>query len=366
MGLYSRVIKPVAFALDPERAHHLAIGLGGLLGPVAGLAPLPAPDPRLATEIAGIRFANPIGLAAGFDKSGGAVATLARLGFGGVEIGSVSVDPSEGNPRPRLWRLPEDRAIVVAYGLPNEGADAITQRLARVRLPVPLGINIVKTNRGPGCPEEPADAIIAEYAEAARRYAPAADYLMVNLSCPNTADGRDFFADPNHLSACLAAIGETHGQVPVFLKVSPVGGIATIERVLAAADPHRWIAGFMFNLPPGKPDGLRTPAEVWKAWPGAVSGPPFSALADSSIREMYRRMDRDRYAIIGSGGVASAADAWAKIRNGASFVQLLTALIYKGPGVVRAIVDGLGPMVEAEGFRSVAEAVGIDATNKGR
>lgn len=363
MGVYSSLVRPLAFRLDAERAHHLAIGLGSSL---AWAAPAMRhwtvhEDPRLATGFAGLRFANPIGLAAGFDKSGAAVAALAGLGFGAVEIGSVSVDPSEGNPRPRLFRLPQDKAIVVAYGLPNEGATAITARLAQTRLPVPLGINLVKTNRGAGCPEEPAAAMIAEYAEAARLYAPYADYLMINLSCPNTADGRDFFADPLHLADCLAALGETHGEVPVFLKASPVGGTASIERILAAADPHPWIAGFMFNLPPGKPDGLATPRSVWADWPGAVSGRPFAPLADRCIAEMYRRMDRSRYVIIGAGGVFTAEDAYRKLRLGASMVQMLTALVYEGPGLVPRIVAGLGRLLERDGFSNVAEAVGVEA-----
>src|SRR5207245_2089289 len=140
-------------------------------------------DPRLEIRIAGITFATPLGLAAGFDKSGTAIRLLAGLGFGFVEIGSVSLDPSDGNPRPRLFRLPQDRAIVVHYGLPNDGARAIAARLDRVRLPVPLGVNLVKTNRGPGAAPESADQIIGEYATAARMFDRRCDYLMFNLSC---------------------------------------------------------------------------------------------------------------------------------------------------------------------------------------
>ncbi len=363
MSLYSSLARPIAFRLEAERAHNLALATASRLGwaalPLRRL--LSSHDPRLATEVAGIRFPTPLGLAAGFDKSGTALPFLAGLGFGFVETGSVSLDPSDGNPRPRLFRLPDDRAIVVHYGLPNEGARAVGKRLAGQHLPVPVGVNLVKTNRGPSAVTETADDIIGEYVEAARALAGVADYLMLNLSCPNTADGRDFFADRAHLDACLSALGEHDLGVPVFLKVSPLGGVETIERVLAAADPHRFVSGFMFNLPPGKPDGLVSPREVWHNMPGAVSGRPAATLADRCIRETFRRMDRERYAIVGAGGIFTAADAYAKIRLGASLVQILTALVYEGPGIVRRITDGLARLLERDGFAHVAEAVGSDA-----
>ena len=146
-----------------------------------------------------------------------------------------------------------------------------------------------------------------------------------------------------------------------FFKVSPVGGIAAIERVLAAADPHPFVSGFMFNLPPGKPDNLTTPPAVWKDMPGAVSGQPCAALANVCIRETFRRMDRRRHVIIGAGGVFDAEDAYEKIRLGASLVQLLTALIYEGPGVVRRITRGLARLLERDGVAHVGDAVGVDA-----
>jgi dihydroorotate dehydrogenase len=362
MGIYSTIVRPLAFRLDPENAHIVAIRLGVRLAPLAGtLRPFfTVSDPRLAIDVAGIRFPSPVGLAAGFDKSGEAIESLAALGFGSVEIGSVSIDPSGGNPYPRLFRLPEDRAIVVHYGLPNTGARAVAARIGKVKLPVPLGINVVKTNRGMGGRPESADQIIAEYVDAARLLAPHADYLMLNLSCPNTEDGRDFFADRSNLDACLSAFSNVTWTVPIFLKVSPLGGVSTIERVLAAAEPHDFIKGFMFNLPPGKPQGLRTPETVWKDMPGAVSGPPAAPLLDHCLHECYRRMDRKRYVLFASGGVSTAEDAYAKIRAGASLVQLLTALIYEGPGVVRSITRVLVRLIERDGLKSVSEAVGAD------
>jgi dihydroorotate dehydrogenase (fumarate)/dihydroorotate dehydrogenase len=361
--IYSTLIRPLAFRLDPETAHHLAIAAGARLGWAARAmrAATRVDDDRLATDVAGLHFPTPIGLAAGFDKSGSAISALAGLGFGAIEIGSVSLDPSHGNPKPRLWRLPDDSGIIVYYGLPNDGIEAIAERLRGTHLPVPLGINLVVTNRGPGAAPLTADQIIGEYATAAKAMEPRADYLMLNLSCPNTVDGRDFFADAGHLDACLTALDEAKLQRPVFLKVSPLGGIEAIERVLAAADRRDFVSGFMFNLPPVKPEGMRTPEQIWRKMPGAVSGPRAAALADFCIRETFRRMDRTRHVLIGAGGVSTAEDAYAKIRLGASLVQLLTALIYQGPGVVRAITLGLAQLLARDGVKNVRDAVGVDA-----
>jgi dihydroorotate dehydrogenase (fumarate)/dihydroorotate dehydrogenase len=361
MSIYAMLFRPLAFRLDPETAHHLAMATGARLGWAAGAMriALSVDDERLATDVAGLHFPTPIGLAAGFDKSGSAIPALAGLGFGSIEIGSVSVDPSEGNPKPRLWRLPEDEGIVVHYGLPNDVIGVIAERLARTRLPVPLGINLVVTNRGPGATPLNPDQIVGEYVAAAQAMAPHADYLMLNLSCPNTVDGRDFFADPGHLDACLTALGEP--RLPVFLKVSPLGGVEAIERVLAAADGREFVSGFMFNLPPVKPGGMRTAEQALRQMPGAVSGPPAAALADYCIRETFRRMDRKRHVLIGAGGVSTADDAYRKIRLGASLVQLLTALIYQGPGVVRTITKGLAQLLARDGVQNVRDVVGVDA-----
>lgn len=360
---YRAFLRPLLFRLDAETAHHAAIAAGALLSPLAPLiqSALRVDDPRLRTNVAGLDFANPLGLAAGFDKSGSAIRTLGALGFGHAEIGSVSLDPSAGNPKPRLWRLPADEAIAVHYGLPNDGAQIVAARVAATKRLAPLGVNIVKTNRGPGAPPETREQIIAEYAEAARLLAPLADYLMLNLSCPNTEDGRDFFADEQRLRAFLQAFADLRLPRPIFLKISPLGGVAAIERVLAAAEPHDFIAGFMFNLAPVKPDGLRTPEAVWRSLPGAISGPPSAPLATSCLAEMYRRMDRRRHALIYAGGVRSAEDAYARLKAGASLVQLYTALIYEGPGVLRRILRGLQQLMDRDGVKRIGDVVGTGA-----
>jgi dihydroorotate dehydrogenase (fumarate)/dihydroorotate dehydrogenase len=355
VSLYRRALRPLLFRTDAEWMHGCAIRAGAIVsGSASACARIAAwcaaAHPRLAMEIAGVRFASPLGLAAGFDKSARAVPALGALGFSHVEVGSISADPSSGNPKPRLFRVPAEQALIVNYGLPNDGAEAIAQRLAATARGVPLGINIVSTNRG-AAQAEPDGAVIDDYVRALARLQPLADYLCLNLSCPNTREGRGFFHDVRRLSRLLDAIGSHGVDKPLFLKVAPFAGDAELDAFLAAVAPAPFVTGFSTNLPPGNRPGM----------PGAVAGKPCAALADQAIRQLYRRMDRGRYRIIGSGGVFCAEDAYRKIRLGASLVQLMSALVYEGPGVVKRIVEGLAQLVERDGFARVTDAVGVDA-----
>jgi dihydroorotate dehydrogenase (fumarate)/dihydroorotate dehydrogenase len=365
MRFYSALLRPLLFGLDAERAHGLAIDAAELASRsrwlCAQLATRHASaDPRLAIEVAGIAMATPLGLAAGFDKSARGVPLLSALGFGHVEVGSISIAPSAGNPGPRLFRLPQDRAIVVNYGLPNDGAERVAQRVQASARHVPLGINLVSTNRGPQADAEPDDSVIGDYLASARCLQPRADYLSLNLSCPNTREGRGFFHDRARLRCLLEGLATIGITKPLFLKVAPFGGIAELESFLQAVEPFGFVSGFSVNLPSGKPGGLSVDAAELACMPGAVSGRPAAAAADRAIAELYRRMDRARYRIIGSGGVFSAADAYRKLRLGASMVQLLTALVYEGPGVVARLNRGLAALLRSDGVAHAADAVGVD------
>ena len=360
--IYTRLVRPLLFRADPERVHDGVLRASELVGrsrPVcrAIARRTAASDPRLAVEVAGLRFRSPLGLAAGFDKSARAVPLLAALGFGHVEVGSISADPSSGNPRPRLFRLPFERAIVVHYGVPNDGAERVAERLASPRPDVPLGINVVSTNRGASSAVEPDAAVIGDYVDSVRRLQRLGDYVCLNLSCPNTRDGQGFFADRARLRALLDELGALGVERPLFIKVAPFAGERDLESFLEAVDPAPFVSGFSVNLPPGKPAGLSGADGM----PGAVSGPPSAAAAERTVAELYRLIDPERYSLIGSGGIFTAADAYRMIRLGASLVQVYTALVYEGPGVVRRITDGLGELVARDGLRSVADAVGVDA-----
>ena len=368
MTLYRSIFRPLLFRCDPEWAHDAAIRVSSVAGAIPIVRRLitritEVEDDRLVTEVAGIRFPNPVGLAAGYDKSGRAIDMMAALGFGFIEIGSVSADRSEGNPKPRLWRLPEDRAICVHYGLPNDGAEAVARRLAGRRWRVPLGINIVKTNRGLHAPPDDEEAILADYHRSVSQLKDLGDYLCLNLSCPNTDMGRDFFSEPGKLAALLTRLGDLSLTRPVFLKVSPVGGVAAIEQLLESVEPFRWISGFIFNLPPAKPGTLRTSRSIWERMPGAVAGAPARETSNECVGELYRCMDRKRYRILAAGGVFTAEDAYEKIRLGASLVELTTALIYEGPALVASINRGLGRLLARDGFKNITEAVGTAHEN---
>jgi dihydroorotate dehydrogenase len=366
MSLYTSVLRPALFKIDPEVAHHLTVEscrLAGAVPPLRAVARrlLACDDSALRTEVAGLSFANPIGLAAGWDKSGRALAMLGSLGFGFAEIGSISADASEGNPKPRLFRLPQDRAIVVNYGLPNEGAEVVASRLqARRPSDVPIGVNIVKTNRGPNVPAESDEAILDDYVRAVRLVHKSADYLMLNLSCPNAQGGRDFFADTRNIGRLLEGLQPLAIRCPVFLKIAPSEDPAFLDALVEVVADDPLVKGFMFNLPAGKPASLEltTPREVWERWPGAVAGRPVANLINSCVSALYRRLPKNRFAIIAAGGVFTAEDAYEKIRLGASLVQIYTALVYEGPGVTKRICGGLRRLLARDGFRHVGEAVG--------
>ena len=362
MSLYTHFLRPLLFRFDAESAHEAALAAASAAGASApGRAVLRSiygfEDERLATEVAGLRFPNPLGLAAGFDKNGRAVQALCCLGLGHLEIGSVSARPSRGNPRPRLFRLPADEAIVVNYGVPNDGADTVARRVSAQPMSVPLGVNLVETNTGHPAPP---DGVIAEFVEAARAFTGPADYLTLNLNCPNTTAGASPFDDPAAVAALLAGLAAVDGLPPVFLKLTARTDPPFIETLLEAVDPFPLVAGFVFNLPPGKEYSLRTPAAEVDPLPGTLCGPPARGLLDDTVRAWYGRIDRRRHRIIGSGGIASAEDAWRKIRLGASLLQLYTGLVYHGPGLVRRINRGLVRLLEAEGLSHVREAVGLD------
>lgn len=366
MSLYTALLRPLLFRLDPEAAHRVAIRAGAWLGGAAPLmeALLGRPDPLLATRAAGLDFPSPLGLAAGFDKSGEAVRLLAALGFGHLEVGSVSARPSAGNPRPRLFRLPRDQATVVHYGLPNDGVEVVAARLAAARrLSAPLGINLVNTNRGIDAAPATDEQIIEDYLTSARRLQGVGDYLTLNLSCPNTRDGREFFAERHTLESLLQGLANLGVDKPVFLKLCASWGTGCKEALLALAEPHPFVKGFILNLPPGKPPELRfsTPLETVERYPGAVSGPPAEALLLDNLTDLIRRMDRTRYVVMASGGIRTAQQVYARLKAGASLVQVLTTLVYDGPGVVSRINHDLAALLRRDGAGGIAEVIGVEA-----
>jgi dihydroorotate dehydrogenase len=365
--LYEAAVRPLLFRLEPERAHQLALRTCALAGRTAagrGLArrAFGVENSRLRVDLGGLSFENPIGLAAGFDKNGLALPLLASLGFGHVEMGSVSAHPSDGNPRPRLFRLPEDGAIAVAYGVPNDGAEVIAGRLAGAGLPVPLGVNLVKTND----PRRPAvePDVYEDYARSFELLQRQADYVALNMSCPNSPGDRDFFDELPRVERLLAALGQRGPLVPVILKLKPTTDVGVLREVVAIADGFPFVAGFALNLPAGKPEVLRlsAPPGRLERMPGAVGGRPVEGLVNDVLRLLYQVVgEGSRYGLIAAGGVFSPADAYRKLRLGASLVQVYTGLVYRGPGLVKELLTGLGELLERDGAARVSDVVGVDA-----
>lgn len=332
-----------AALLDPETAHRWAVTLASGWG-TAG-APLGAHPSRLEVQVAGITFPNPVGLAAGLDKDARAITGLMALGFGAVEVGTLTPLPQSGNPRPRLFRLGEDRAVINRMGFNNGGLAAGLARAREAdRGGGVLGINV-------GANKDAADRI-ADYVTGVTAAAPLADYVTINISSPNTPGLRDL-QQGSALSELLAACIAARATTPLFLKVAPDLDASTIDGIARAALEQRIDALIIGNTTISRP----TLASRHGGESGGLSGAPLRALARQRLAD-FRSATGGALALVAAGGVDSGAEAYARIRAGASLVQLYTALVYGGPALPRRIVAELAECLRRDGFASVAEAVG--------
>lgn len=339
------LIRPALFLVDAERAHGFALTALKIFDSGKPRAA----DGPLATTVAGIAFPNPLGMAAGFDKDGEVPDALLGLGFGFAEVGSITPLPQGGNPKPRLFRLKEDRAVINRMGFNNRGGREAHQRLAaRAGRPGVVGINI-------GANKDSTDRI-ADYAAMTRLMAPLATYLAVNISSPNTP-GLRALQDESALTELLDAVLEARGAEgpPVFLKVAPDLEPADIDAIARIAIDKSLGALIVSNTTISRPP-LRS-AHAGET--GGLSGAPLRDLAQQRLRD-FRKATGGTIPLVGVGGIASAEDAWARIRAGASLVQLYSAMVYEGPGIARRIVSGLDALMRRDGFATVAEAVGSE------
>ncbi len=340
-----KLIRPALFGLDAEKAHGLAIARLKMKGRGR---PARADGP-LSVRVAGIEFPNPVGMAAGFDKDGEVPDALLGLGFGFVEVGSITPLPQEGNPKPRLFRLAKDRAVINRMGFNNGGALAAVERFeARRGRPGVVGINI-------GANKDSPDRI-ADYAKMTIAMAPFASYLAVNISSPNTP-GLRALQDEGALTALLDAVIGARGEKgpPVFLKVAPDLEPADIDAISRIAMDKQLGALIVSNTTISRPPLKSKGAEE----AGGLSGAPLRELAQQRLRD-FRSATDGAIPLIGVGGIANADHAWARIKAGASLIQLYSAMVYEGPGIARRIVRGLEKRMKREGFASIAEAVGTE------
>jgi dihydroorotate dehydrogenase len=337
--------RPILQCLDPEDAHELA-----LVALEANVVPSQPrdDDPILATALFGSALTNPIGLAAGFDKNARVYERMAAQGFGFVEVGGVTPQPQRGNPRPRVFRLPEDGAVINRMGFPNDGAEAMEARLRRKGRPkrIALGINLA-SNADSADPAR-------DFVDLATRFAPYADYLTLDVSCPNTANGQ-VFQDPARLADLLAqleAVAWGTARPVLVAKLSPDLDDALLERLVATLLAARIKGIVVANTTRERPPSLRS-AHARQA--GGLSGTPLGAPSTAMLARV-RELTGGTVPLIGVGGIASGADAYAKIRAGAQAVQLYTGLIYAGTGLVTRIKRELADLLRRDGFDSVASA----------
>jgi len=336
--------------LPAEAAHRLTIRL------LRALPLPPPPPPSLPIRLWGREFPNPVGLAAGFDKNAEVADAMLRLGFGFVEIGSVTPLPQPGNPRPRLFRLPEDQAVINRMGFNNEGLDAVARRLAARRPTGDGRSGIVGANLGKNKLTEDA---AADYEKGIRALAPLADYLVINVSSPNTPGLRALQgrAPLEALVArCRGALGGVASPPPLLLKIAPDLTAEDLRDIAETALAGGLDGLIVSNTTIARPDGLKSPHQ---GETGGLSGAPLFEPSTRMLGEVFR-LTGGRLPLIGVGGIASAAQAYAKIRAGASLLQLYSALVYQGPGLVGEINRGLAALLRRDGFATLAEAVGAD------
>jgi dihydroorotate dehydrogenase len=340
-----RLLRPLIHALDAETAHRATIGALKLM-PARRLPDFPD---SLAIEVAGLRFASPVGLAAGFDKDAEVPDAMLGLGFGFVEVGTLTPLSQEGNPKPRLFRLTEDQAVINRMGFNNAGQAAAFERLRRRERRGIVGVNI-------GANKDSADRI-TDYVVGVKAMSGVADYLTVNISSPNTPGLRGL-QDEGSLGELLGAVRDARvaGGPPVFLKVAPDLSAGDPERIVRAATDHQIDALIVANTTVSRPP-LKShfASEV-----GGLSGAPLKPLVLEALRA-FRAASGGDIPLIAAGGIANADDAWDRIRAGASLVQLYSALVYEGPGLARRIADGLAARLRSSGMANISEAMGSAA-----
>ena len=351
-----RLLRRGFFLVAPERIHAFVFAVLRLAA-AAGvsrrmLARRLAPaDPILASTVWGVRFPGPLGLAAGFDKDGHGLQTWGALGFGYAEIGTVTAEAQPGNPRPRMFRLPEDRGLLNRMGFNNRGAAALAQQLGGHSADVPIGVNIGKAK------VTPAERAVEDYVTSARLVGHLASYLVVNVSSPNTPGLRDLQAVAS-LRPILAAVREV-ATVPVLVKIAPDLSDSDIDDIADLA-VELGLAGIVATNTTVSRDGLRTPG-VEALGAGGVSGPPVAHRALEVLRRLYARVG-DRLVLISVGGIETADDAWARILAGASLLQGYTGFVYAGGLYAKQIHDGLARRLREGGFASLSEAVGAETS----
>ncbi len=351
--LYKYFIRPILFRIDPEKTHDMVIWVGRILESNVFTRFLLRKiysynNKKLEQEILGIKFFNPLGLAAGFDKNGKLTKLFPEIGFGFMEIGSITAKYCKGNEKPRLFRLPKDKAIVVNYGLANDGTDKIYERLKDLKFKIPLIISVAKTNND----KIKGDESVNDYYYSYKKFESLSDFITLNISCPNTGDGKSF-EDVVLLEKLLKKV---NSKKNIFLKISPDLTKENIDEIISVISDYN-IKGFIISNLTKKRENLKSKKEEYQNMKGAISGPIAGKKSLELIKYVYKKTE-GKYVIVGCGGITSAEDAYERIKAGASLIQIITSMIYEGPGVIKKINKGLVRLLEKDGYKNISEAIG--------
>jgi dihydroorotate dehydrogenase len=356
--MYKHILKPIFFRFDPEFVHDKIVGLGAFMGRFNSGKKLLSTilnfeDPILEQDILGIHFKNPIGLAAGFDKNAELTDTIPSIGFGHMEVGSITAKRCIGNPKPRLWRLKDSQSLVVYYGLKNDGAEAIYSRLKNKFFAIPVSTSIAMTN----CKENmEIDTAIHDYVEGFGRFTELGSFFTVNVSCPNTIGGQPFM-DPDNLDKLLARLDPISTAKPVFVKLSPDVSDEQVDKIYNVLINHRVQGIICSNLTKPRTNEKIIDKNVPEK--GGLSGKVVQELSDKLLAKLYRRSP-GKFVLIGCGGVFTAEDAYKKIRLGASLIHMVTGMIFEGPQVISKINRELAELLRRDGFANISQAIGVD------
>ena len=355
MNLYKALFRPFLFLMDGEQAHNLAISLCEFAGRYRTLKSLigrpGSSDKKLVLQVAGLHFCSPVALGAGFDKNARAMNILSRLGFGAIEIGAVSALPCAGNAGCRAIRLIDDLSVVTRYGVPNDGTTAIAPRFERRERSIPVGVNIIWNNSGN--PGASIHEIVQEISLATSQLLDCVDYATINFACPNMKGG-SHFDDIENIRTLLNKLDELDPKIPIFLKLKHHDGDeAWLDDFLSLTCKYSWISGFIPIIHSMRDMGDAT-EQGGKQLRGSVSGALIKDASLNMIHTWYRKMDRDRHALVATGGLSSAQDVYNAIAAGASFVQIFAGMIFEGPFLARRINRELVGLMSASGVESVA------------
>jgi len=355
---YQKIAKPIFFRFDPEDVHDRMIVCGKFLGNHNFYRAVTRwffdyQHKKLGQNILGINFPNPVGLTAGFDKNAELTQIIPEVGFGFEEIGSVTGETCEGNPKPRLCRFPKTKGLVVCYVLKNDGCKIIAKRLAGLHFKIPIGTSVARTN----IPDASSlQAGIDDYVKAFTEFSEIGDYTVINISCPNTCGGEPF-SNPERLELLLTTLDQIKTKKPVFVKTAVDLSTQELDTIVACAKKHKVDGFIVSNLTKKHDRDSIDQTEIKPEHKGGISGKPVFELSNNLIAHLYKT-NGDRFVIIGSGGIFSAKDAYQKICFGASLVQLATGMIFEGPQVIGDINRGLVKLLEKDGFKSISEAIG--------